>query len=82
MRKVRNGVYWFLGIAVALRLYFVQELISAFLFFAIAFAAIPLVLVSLYMLQKGWELLLARFADSNRSAGQALTTGDPTRGIS
>jgi len=55
----------FLGVLVALQLYFVRELLAAFALFALAFAAIAFVIVSLYMLQKSWELAVARVADSN-----------------
>ena len=63
-----NGRKWmwrFLGVLVALQLYFVRELLAAFALFALAFAAIAFVIVSLYMLQKSWELAVARVADSN-----------------
>jgi hypothetical protein len=61
MKTKDNGRKWmwrFLGVLVALQLYFVRELLAAF-------AAIAFVIVSLYMLQKSWELAVARVADSN-----------------
>jgi len=48
-----------------LQLYFVWELLAAFALFALGFAAIAFVVASLYMLQKGWEVAVARVADSN-----------------
>jgi len=60
----RKWMWRFLGVLVALQLYFVRELLAAFALFAMAFAAIAFVIVSLYMLQKGWEVTVARVADS------------------
>jgi predicted membrane protein len=68
MKTKDNGRKWmwrFLGVLVALQLYFVRELLAAFALFALAFAAIAFVIVSLYMLQKSWEVAVARVADSN-----------------
>lgn len=62
-----NGRKWmwrFLGVLVALQLYFVRELLAAFALFVLAFAAIAFVVISLYMLQKGWEVAVARVAES------------------
>jgi hypothetical protein len=61
----RKWMWGFLGVLVALQLYFVRELLAAFALFALAFAAIAFVIVSLYMLQKSWEVAVARVADSN-----------------
>jgi hypothetical protein len=60
----RKWMWWFLGILGALQLYFVRELLAAFALFAIAFAVIASTLISLYMLQKSWEVAVARVADS------------------
>lgn len=60
------------GSAVALQFYFVRELIAAFAFFAIGFAALALVIVTLYILQKGWEVAVERMADGKHLAGQSL----------
>jgi hypothetical protein len=61
----RKWMWWFLAVVVALQLYFVWELLAAFALFALGFAAIAFVVASLYMLQKGWEVAVARVADSN-----------------
>ena len=61
----RKWMWWFLGVLVALQLYFVRELLAAFALFALAFGAIAFVIISLYMLQKSWEIAVARVADSN-----------------
>jgi hypothetical protein len=61
----RKWMWWFLGVVAALQLYFVWELLAAFALFALGFAAVAFVVVSLYMLQKGWEVAVARVADSN-----------------
>ena len=66
--KSRKWMWWFLAAVVALQLYFVWELLAAFALFAIGFAAIALVISSVYMLQKGWEVAIARLADSGHPA--------------
>ena len=60
------------GSVLALQFYFVRELIAALAFFAIGFAALALVIVTLYMLQKGWEVAVERMADGKHLAGQSL----------
>ena len=60
----RKWMWWFLGIVVALQLYFVRELVAAFALFALGFAAIAFVVMSLYMMQKVWEAGVQRVADS------------------
>jgi hypothetical protein len=68
MKTKDNGRKWmwrFLAVLVALQLYFVRELLAAFALFALAFAAIAFVIVSLYMLQKSWEVAVTRVADSD-----------------
>ena len=52
---------WLLVAGLGLQFYFVRELVAAFAFFAIGFAAIAFVIVSLYMLQKGWEAAVGAF---------------------
>jgi hypothetical protein len=62
-----NGRKWmwrFLGVAGALQLYFVRELLAAFALFAAGFAVIGFVIASLYMLQKGWAVAVERVAES------------------
>src|SRR5215471_2318701 len=66
-----NGRKWmwrFLGVLVALQLYFVREMLAAFALFAALFAAITVVVISLYMLQKSWELAVGRVAASQHPA--------------
>jgi hypothetical protein len=65
--SLRKWMWWFLGIGVALQLYFVRELLAAFALFALGFAAIGICLGSLYLLQKGWESGVARLAVSQNS---------------
>src|SRR5579872_1544703 len=60
----RKWMWWFLGVVIALQLYFVRELLAAFALFALGFAAIAFVIMSLYMLQKVWETGVQRLADS------------------
>jgi hypothetical protein len=70
---------WLLVAGVGLQFYFVQELVAAFAFFAIGFAAIAFVIVSLYMLQKGWEAAVGRFTDSQDLAESGLQAGRSAR---
>ncbi len=73
--KGRKWMWWFLGLALALKFYFVQELIAAFVLFALVFAVIAFVIFSLYMLQKSWEVAVARFIESPRLSGPGLQAG-------
>jgi hypothetical protein len=58
----RMWLWGFLAVIALSQLYVVRELFAAFALFAIGFVAIALVVTSLYMLQKSWELALARLA--------------------
>jgi len=60
----RKWMWWFLGVVLALQLYFVRELLAAFALFAVGFAVIAFVVMSLYMMQKVWEAGVQRVADS------------------
>jgi hypothetical protein len=70
---------WLLVAGVCLQIYFVQELVAAFAFLAIGFAAIAFVIVSLYMLQKGCEAAVARFTNCEDLAESGLQAGRPVR---
>ena len=63
---VRKWTFWLLTIAIASQFYLVQELFTAYAFFAIGFAALTLVVLSPYLLQKGWEIAAVRIIDSER----------------
>ena len=75
-------VLWLLVAGVGLRFYFLQELLAAFAFFAIGFAAVALVFLSLYMLQKGWAAAVAPITGSEDLSGSGLRAGKPARQIS
>jgi hypothetical protein len=77
--KNRKWACWLLLVGVGLQFYFAQELVAAFAFFAIGFAAIALVIVSLYMLQKGWEAAVGRFTNSEDLTQSGLQAGRPAR---
>ena len=77
--KGRKWMWLFLGLVLALKFYFVQELIAAFVLFAFGFAAIAFVILCLYMLQKGWEVAVARFTQSQHLSGPGLQTRRPAR---
>jgi hypothetical protein len=58
----RVWLWAFLVVLVLSQLYFVRELLAAFAIFAIGFAVIAFLVVTLYMLQKSCELAFARLA--------------------
>src|SRR2546430_15453140 len=62
--KSRKWMWMFLAVLVSLQIYFVWELLAVFALFAIGFAAIAIVVGSVYMLHRGWALALDRVADS------------------
>jgi hypothetical protein len=62
--KGRKWLWWSLGVAGALQLYFVRELLAAFALFAVAFAMFGLAIASLYILQKSWAVAVGRVAES------------------
>jgi len=64
-----NGRMWlwgFLAVIVMSQLYVVRELLAAFALFALGFATIACVVVSLYMFRHCWELAVVRLADFRR----------------
>jgi uncharacterized membrane protein YhaH (DUF805 family) len=74
--------WWLLVAGVAWQFYFVRELVAAFAFFAIGFAAVALVFGSLYMLQKGWAMGVARLFDRQKLTEPGLEFGGRARGTS
>jgi hypothetical protein len=71
----RKWMWWFLGVVLALQLYFVRELLAAFALFALGFAGIALVVMSLYMAQKVWEAGVQRVADSQHPVVEIARRG-------
>jgi hypothetical protein len=71
--KLRKWMFWLLAVAVASQFYFVQELITVFTFFAIAFTALAFVVLSVYLLQKGWGFVVVRAFDSERWMARGTT---------
>ena len=57
----RIWLWGFLATIALAQLYIVRELLAAFALFALGFAALAIVVASLYLLQKSWELAVARF---------------------
>lgn len=56
----RDWLWGFLAILCLSQLYFVRELVAAFAIFALAFVAVAVLLIGVYMLLKSWELVVAR----------------------
>jgi hypothetical protein len=68
--RQRNWIWGFLALIVAAQLYFVRELLAAFVLFALAFLAIAILVVGVYMLVKCSELAVARLAQTRQPARQ------------
>jgi len=66
--KSRKWMWWFLGVVLAMQLYFVRELLAAFTLFVLGFAAITFVIVALYMLHQGWAVAVEKLAVSEHPA--------------
>lgn len=64
--KLRKWMFWILAIAIASQFYAFQELLAIFAFFAIGFGALAFVVLSLYLLQQGWEIAVVRILDGER----------------
>jgi len=62
----RMCLWGFLAVIVMSQLYVVRELLAAFALFALAFATIAFVVVSLYMLRHCWDLAVVRLTDFRR----------------
>ena len=58
----RMWLWGFLAIIALAQLYVVRELLAAFAIFALGFAALALVVASIYVLQKSAEFAVARLA--------------------
>jgi predicted membrane protein len=66
--KSRKWMWWFLAAGVAVQLYFVRELLAAFALFTAGFAVIALFIACAYMMQKVWEVGVARLVESRSPA--------------
>jgi hypothetical protein len=69
--KVRKWTFWLLAVAIGSQFYVVQGLLAAFAFFAIGFGALAFVVLSLYVLQKGWEIAVVRIFDGEQWMARA-----------
>jgi hypothetical protein len=75
-KRKDNGRVWlwgFLAVIALAQLYVARELLAALALFALGFAALAFVVASLYMLQKSWELAVARLA-ALRQPGIGITS--------
>jgi hypothetical protein len=69
--KGRKWMWWFLGIVVAMQLYFVRELLAAFALFVLGFAVIGSLIAGLYLMQKAWQVAVVRVAESSHPIASA-----------
>jgi uncharacterized MnhB-related membrane protein len=63
------------AVLLAIRLFFVQQLIAAFLIFSVLFACIALVVFILFALDLAWRTALARIEAYVRVLGRSLRRG-------
>ena len=83
----RKWMWWFLGVVLAMQLYFVRELLAAFALFVLGFAVIAFVVVGVYMMHQGWVVAVERLAASqhpmvlNAKRGVNLVEGFGRRGV-
>ncbi|HEY6126571.1 MAG TPA: hypothetical protein VIW23_00155 [Candidatus Acidoferrum sp.] len=68
----RKWMWWFLGIVLAMQLYFVRELLAAFALFVLGFGVIALLLGGLYILHQGWAVAVESLANSQHPAVVAV----------
>ena len=78
MWKLTCGV---LALVAACQFYFIQELIAAFAFFTIGFAALTLVVASFYVLRKAWEMTIAHVFGGKHAVVQGFKAEGSARGI-
>ena len=71
----RKWMWWFLAALLALQLYFVRELLAAFALFVVGFAALTLVIMALYAMQKAWEMGITRIVESGHPAVNLVRRG-------
>src|SRR5260370_35552018 len=71
----RKWMWWFLGVVLAMQLYFVRELLAAFALFVLGFGAIAFVLGALYMLHQGWAVAVESLATSQNPAVLSVKRG-------
>jgi len=72
----RIWLWGFLAVIALAQLYVVRELLAAFALFALGFAALAFVAASLYMLQKSWELGVARLSALRQPAINLATVAN------
>ena len=75
----KKWAWWLLIATVGSQFYFVRELVAALAFFAIGFAAIAVVILNLYMLQKGWKAVVERLMNGKDLAESDLHPGRQAR---
>ena len=66
MDSGRKWLWGFLAVIALAQFYVVRELLAAFAIFALGFAALALVVGTLYMLQLSWELAVTRISALRR----------------
>jgi hypothetical protein len=64
----RKWMWWFLGVVLAMQLYFVRELLAAFALFVLGFAVLAFIVVALYLLHHGWAMAVEGLAASQNPA--------------
>jgi hypothetical protein len=73
--KGRKWMWGFLAAVVVLQAYFVWEILAAFALFAVGFAAIAVMIGTLYMMHRIWVVAVERIADSRHPVMVAARQG-------
>jgi hypothetical protein len=71
----RKWMWWFLGVVLAMQIYFIRELLAAFALFVLGFGAIAFVLGAVYMLHQGWAVAVESLASSQHPAVLSVKRG-------
>ncbi len=74
-KQARKWMWWFLGALAALQLYFVREILAAFVLFALGFAFLLGVYLIFYLVQQASELSLGWVEAHSRPLARVLRSG-------
>jgi hypothetical protein len=68
--KGRKWLWWCLALLAAMQLYFVREILAAYLLFTIGFILVAAMVAGVYILQTAWEMALSH---ATRYTGPVLS---------
>lgn len=70
IRRVPKWVWWAVAAAIALQIYFVQEILAAYLIFSILFAGLLVLMLAIYLLSEVGDYALQRIEVDARAVGK------------